>query len=435
MASVAKREWTHKGETKTAWVVRYTDEGGKRRMKTFEKKKDADRYRMQVEGEICAGIHTPSHGAITLAELVNLWVRDQQRRNVIGEITGATLYGYTMKAQRMIARHPIGRTNVTTLTSLQIQQFIDERSVEWSRGTCTELRMIMRYVLTFAVRRKILKRNILVDEPVSVPKSKKKKTLITSTDDLKSLFAAAITREEKEPLIIHYNRLLVLCLGVFAGLRGGEMMGLQWGDINFETSTLHIRHSLSAHDGLKSPKSEAGERDVPLARPIREALLQVADYWSTYERVLGSAKRVYGHSRAMSLIREEVEARGVRDALPQIEGFVLRNKNGGPVEPTNLNAQYFRPLLRRAGLAGDGAPRLHLHLLRHAAVSLYIRAGTPPLQLKRLVGHASIKTTFDVYGHLFDDDDIVRQASASVVSHLDVPLLATHHATRAQQQP
>ena len=52
MASVAKRSWIHNGETKTKWVVRYTDQGGTRRMKTFPSKKTADRYGTQVETEI-----------------------------------------------------------------------------------------------------------------------------------------------------------------------------------------------------------------------------------------------------------------------------------------------------------------------------------------------------------------------------------------------
>lgn len=419
MASVRKRKWTHNGEEREAWVVNYTDQSGKRRLKTFDKKKDADRYRTQVETEIEAGIHTPSYGAMTLADLAELWVKDQQRRNTIGEITGATLYGYTCKAKRMITSRPIGRTRITDLTSLQIQHFIDEMSTQWSRGTCVEIRMILKYVLTFGVRRKLIKRNILIDEPVSVPKMKKDRPYISSVEDLQALLKAASVRDPGEPMLIFLNRMVVLCLGVFAGLRGGEMIGLQWEDIDFDNNVLNIRHSFSAFDGLKSPKSFAGIREIPMSWPIRHALIRVADYWTNHERIVQAPDRAVTRGRAQVKLNVLVERNQVLPGTPPVmSGHVLKNYFGGPLEPTNINLQYFRPLLKKAGLMREGGPRLRLHLLRHAAASLFIRAGLQPLQLKRIVGHTSIQTTFDVYGHLFDDDDSARQASEAIVSRL-----------------
>jgi hypothetical protein len=51
--SVRKRSWTtDKGEAKSAWVVDYSDQGGKRRLKTFDKKRDADAYHAKVATEV-----------------------------------------------------------------------------------------------------------------------------------------------------------------------------------------------------------------------------------------------------------------------------------------------------------------------------------------------------------------------------------------------
>ena len=58
MASVKKRRWTHRGETKEDWVLRYTDNDRKRRMETFKSKKAADERRKVIEQEIDMGIHT-----------------------------------------------------------------------------------------------------------------------------------------------------------------------------------------------------------------------------------------------------------------------------------------------------------------------------------------------------------------------------------------
>jgi integrase len=44
------------------------------------------------------------------------------------------------------------------------------------------------------------------------------------------------------------------------------------------------------------------------------------------------------------------------------------------------------------------------HGLRHTAASLYISAGTPPKVVQRIIGHASIAITLDLYGHLYPDE-------------------------------
>ena len=68
--SVRKRSWTNgKGAEKTAWVVDYVDrqEGGKRRLKTLGKKKDADTFAAQASVDVRAGIHTADSASITIS--------------------------------------------------------------------------------------------------------------------------------------------------------------------------------------------------------------------------------------------------------------------------------------------------------------------------------------------------------------------------------
>jgi integrase len=76
--SVRKRAWTtSKGEEKEAWVVDYVDQTGKRRLKTFTKKKIADNLAATANVEIRAGIHTANSASITVAEAGKL---DRNRR-------------------------------------------------------------------------------------------------------------------------------------------------------------------------------------------------------------------------------------------------------------------------------------------------------------------------------------------------------------------
>ncbi|MFX8907106.1 tyrosine-type recombinase/integrase [Acinetobacter baumannii] len=59
-----------------------------------------------------------------------------------------------------------------------------------------------------------------------------------------------------------------------------------------------------------------------------------------------------------------------------------------------------------------------MHYLRHDCASLWIESGYNPKQIQRLMGHSSIKVTFDIYGHLFADADDDQRAAEAVLSRL-----------------
>ena len=67
MASIRKRTWKSGDEVKTAWVADYSDQSGKRHLKTFERKKDADAFLVAARGEVQRGTHTADSGSITVA--------------------------------------------------------------------------------------------------------------------------------------------------------------------------------------------------------------------------------------------------------------------------------------------------------------------------------------------------------------------------------
>ena len=113
MASVKKRRWTHRGETKEAWVLRYTDNDRKRRMETFKSKKAADERRKVIEQEIDMGIHTAKRETVTVEEALDAWLRDGARFLSIEQVAGIIQLS-TKQIRRIIKRgelahHRIGR--------------------------------------------------------------------------------------------------------------------------------------------------------------------------------------------------------------------------------------------------------------------------------------------------------------------------------------
>jgi integrase len=156
-------------------------------------------------------------------------------------------------------------------------------------------------------------------------------------------------------------RLLILLLA-YTGLRWGEATALRVCDIDFARRRIDVRRAFSDVGGrivlgtLKSHQS----RTVPVPQFIATE------------------------------IAAAVTARRPDDLI-----FIM--PSGSVVRLSNWRGAVFLPARNRAGLSD----RFRIHDLRHTAASLMIQAGYPPKMLQEIMGHASITTTLDLYGHLY----------------------------------
>jgi integrase len=156
-------------------------------------------------------------------------------------------------------------------------------------------------------------------------------------------------------------RLLILVLA-YTGLRWGEATALRVCDIDFDRRRIDVRRAFSDVGGriaLGTPKSHQS-RTVPVPRFVADELAAAVD-----------GKR------------------------PDELAFTMRG--GSVVRLSNWRRATFVPARSRAGLSD----RFRIHDLGHTAASLMIQAGYPPKMLQEIMGHASITTTLDLYGHLY----------------------------------
>ena len=73
--SVRKRTWRNRdGSQGESWIVNYTDQGGTRRMKSFDRKRDADAFHATVGVDVRRGLHVPDSQSVTVAEAGRLWL-------------------------------------------------------------------------------------------------------------------------------------------------------------------------------------------------------------------------------------------------------------------------------------------------------------------------------------------------------------------------
>jgi integrase len=153
---------------------------------------------------------------------------------------------------------------------------------------------------------------------------------------------------------------------VIAGLRLGELLGLQWGDVDFHGRFVEVRRNLVA-GRITTPKSGRSRR-VDMSAQLAETL-----------RTLLTSRK----------------AETLRKGWPQVPDWVFCNEEGGPLDGDNLRHRVFYKTLARAGLR-----RVRFHDLRHSFASLLLQQGESPAYVKEQMGHSSIQVTVDIYGHL-----------------------------------
>ena len=106
-----------------AWVVDYVDrsEGGQRRLKTFEKKKDATAFAAQASVEIRAGVHTADSASMTIAEAGKLWIQTGEAKG----LERATLAPYRQHLALHIEPY-LGAVKLSQPSAPMVREFEDK---------------------------------------------------------------------------------------------------------------------------------------------------------------------------------------------------------------------------------------------------------------------------------------------------------------------
>ena len=373
MASIRKRAWSTKGRERTAWVVDYFDQAGKRRQKTFATKKAAEDWSVTARHEVRSGTHSPASTSITVAECGALW------------LDHCDAEGLEISTIRQRKQHldlhicpVLGRAKLSALTTPGIYQFDAElrevgRSLAMRRKVLTSLKTIV----TFAQSRGLVAQNVARSIKVSGDRRTKPGPLREGVDfpsrsELRAIIDTASARWR--PLLV---------TAIFTGMRASELRGLRWSDIDLAAGIIHVRQRADAWMTLGPTKSEAGKRDIPLAPMVINALASLKD----------------------------APRRGDLD-------LVFPNGRGNVESIQNIWKRCWTPVQIECGLLAGASPergRYNFHSLRHAAASLFIaHLNWTPKRVQVVMGHSSIQMTFDLYGHLYDDKDADREAMKKV---------------------
>jgi integrase len=370
VASIRKRTWTSGGEEKTAWIADYFDQGGKRHIKTFDRKKDAEAWLVTTRGEVSRGVHTPENASITVAEAAELWLQTGE----LEKLERATLKQYNYHVVLHI--NPlIGREKLARLSSPMIESYRDALLKKCSRSMARKVLASLKSILGEAQRRGLVAHNAA--SPVRVDLKKRENGKLTAGRDVPSkaeiqtILASVAGR--RRPLFV---------TAIFTGMRSSELRGLTWDSVDFERNVIHVRQRADLWGTIGAPKSAAGNREIPMSPMVVNVLRE----W-----LLACPKGPLN--------------------------LVFPNSVGKVEAHANIANRGFYPLQIEAGIVdGEGRAKYGFHALRHFFASWAIERGFSPKRVQTLLGHSSIQMTFDTYGHLFPslEDDHAKFAAGEL---------------------
>ncbi len=343
------------------WVgsVDLGPQGGRRRRKTVygrTQKEVRDKLRA-LQRTVDAG-SLPPPANLTVARYLEDWLV----RFLPGTVSPRT---------EVIYRNAIDRYVLPTVGSVKLHQLSPAHVSEMlvtleAQGYAPETRRIARAVLRRALRRAeqegFLTRNVAaIADGVKIPR-REGRTLTPEQ-------AQAFLREVKgDRLEVAYVVALAL------GLRRGELLGVSWDDLKLDgpMPVVRIRRQLLRHSGqgvlLADLKTAGSRRTLHLSQPLVDLL------------------RVH---RA----RQDAEKQAAR-IWRNPSNLVFTSTIGTPLDPEAFGRTVPR-ICKRAGLG-----HWSIHELRHSCASLLLAMGVPLEVVSDTLGHASIRVTMDVYGHL-----------------------------------
>lgn len=322
-------------------------------------KKDAERAMHEFIREIEKGYYM-TDSKITIAEWLDTWLEVYITPNV----SPTTLSRYEGMIKRYI-KPLIGHIQVQQLTTLAVQAWVNSLKVspitqkEMAVATIKHSYHVLKGSLDKAVLAGIIPRSPC--SGIMLPKGQKKPAVVYDEAQIKQLIAAAKGTEMEIVIDIE------LCLG----LRRGELLGLQWDDIDFEKNQIHVVRNRVVVNGksiVKDPKTESSRRTVDVPVQLIQKLRQHKTNCIANRLRLGKDYTV--------------------------TDFVIVHPDGRPIYPEYLS-QLFTKLQKKADL-----PKCRFHDLRHLCASIMLMQGVNVKVAQEHLGHKDISTTMNIYSHV-----------------------------------
>ena len=320
--------------------VYWYEPNGKKRQKTFETKTDATKFKKIIEAELLTNKYiSPFAGQTLIQDWLEVIGYSKQSNRESTKIQHEQLYN------KLIIPF-FGHRRLDAIKPTDVVDFLFHlQELKYASESQRKALNLLSRIFATAIEEDMIYKNPCKTSIV--------RSSISAQDFRKQRF---LTKEElvwlSESIDLHFKE-LILFAGL-TGLRKGELFALDASDI--QGNTVVVSKSLSLIRGesvLTQPKTAKSLRSVEIPD-------ELIDFFDNKK-----------------------------------EGPVFTSLQGNRIQPNNFRKRYFIPAVEKS----IGKP-FRFHDLRHTAVALAIKDKKHPFEISKMLGHTSIKTTFDVYGHL-----------------------------------
>ncbi len=275
----------------------------------------------------------------------------------------------------------IANQRLGNIRSDELQRFFNSLAIdevkEYSYGTIKIIYTFIAGVFSYAIKNGNIRFNPMLI--VRLPKEryckcKRKETFSLTPEQIKKFKAACLIKNKTNDSY-RYRYGIILLLLLNTGIRIGEMLALEWNDIDFDNKIIRINKSMQYNVKVE----EVEKRQIYIKEPKTKRSI-----------------RVIPINNEIKFILDEIVKMNERNDI--VTSFVCSDENGNYSRARSLQRSM------KMIIANTDLPDIWIHLLRHTFGSELLRKGVDITIVSRLMGHSNTTTTYNIYIHVLDEE-------------------------------
>lgn len=387
--SIRKLTVTSKGKQYTYWQGRITTDAidrktGKRIVRNVSGKSQKEVVRKIQEIATNQDEKASANGKMKLSVWLGLWTK-----NYLINVKPTTKRLYEQKI-RLYINPELGNVRLCDLTGLMIQEVVAEyastenkNTPNLSAKTIKDTFSVLRSALEQAVELQYISHNPM--KGVKLPSvSRTARKIYPMREDQIAEYIKAIQGHRHEELFL---------LALFTGMREGELLGLQWENVDLFNGTITVRQQLVRN------KDKGGGYSIETTKNDRIRVLHIG---------MKGIKTLESQQMKIQIMKS-IQGKNWTE-----HGLVFPNETGGFLSYRTVYDCHKR-IARKIG-----APNTRFHDLRHTYATAAIKSGVDLKTIQEMLGHSEIDTTLNIYGHVYDSMKV--SSAAKVESFYDMVL-------------